>query len=303
MEKKILLKKIAEAQKGGERRAVIENNDTSSITKIGSNVTLFTTSFEEGASFEEKLEKTYLLLINRRNHDGSFDGYGALGGLSESISQEEFSALSLNERKKLLGKIDNVTIKDGKPELTDNQSVISLKNVQRELSEELADIKITDFQVDWDKIKKTPIEPKDTDFLLNRWDGNGEVFIVTPQCYIMPVEEEQIDELIAKSKDSAIEDNSEVLGLSKVSLKEALKAFGTDKNYRYAHEYLVSLFVAAEVLNQKEKVALFEDFQTQEGVGKALKTAKITPEKLKKQFYNFGNEDASPLIKSAKQKE
>ena len=261
------LTKITKTPKGSERAKLLKDDDFRNLVlSSGANVTIYEGQIKEGASsIKEAISDVYIGLIQRKNKKGNFDGLGALGGLAERTSLEEFNELSSSERRKLVGKKDDVILVDNFPLLTFDIDIIRKNNVMREMSEELADLGINDITINPSKMELTSMpNVKDDNFMINIWDGNGECYAITPYCHTYKDDTGLIDTIIKRSNE---QENGEVAEYKKVPLFEALKSYGNrgytahkledgrnaKKDYRYPHEYLASWALASKLLEHDEK--------------------------------------------------
>ena len=262
--KDYILKKIAQTPKG-DKRAVLLKNETirNAVLSSGANVTIYEGNIKDKSSPKDILSDIYVGLIQRKNKHGKFDGLGALGGLAERTSIEEFNNATLLERLSLIDKKDDVILVDNAPYLTFDIDIIRKNNVLREMSEELFDLGIRDITINPDKMELIPMpNVKDDNYMINIWDGKGECFAITPYCHIYKDEEGLIDTIIKTAKE---QENGEVAEYRKVPLMDALKAYGNigtsclledgrdaKKDYRYPHEYLCAWALASKLLNHDE---------------------------------------------------
>ncbi len=246
---------LSELPAGESRRRFLdETNAADFLTAIGSNVTLYHGKPTTGKTFSEQLAPVSIVVIERRLPNGERDGIGALGGLSECIESADYNRLSDAEKRQLVGIWDNVVLQNNQPTLITDKKTISVNNVKRELSEELGNIGISNIVLPWEKMKRLPFEPYDSDFLIHRWEKGNRVSIVRPQCYGMEIPEQTADYLIAKSNQGIRQTDTELFGLQKIPLIEAMKRGGQskDKDYRYPHEWLSSWFLAAQMVQGRE---------------------------------------------------
>ena len=275
------LSRIGSLPKGEERKKLLQDDAFRSLLlSSGANVTLYSgevmNAENKSASLEQALSGVYVGLIQRRNRFGKLDGLGALGGLAERTSDEEFNALDEAERLKLVEQKDDVILQSGRPVLTKNIDVIRQKNVLREMREELDDLGIQGIAIDPSKLELVPMpKVKDDNFLINIWGGTGPCFAITPYCHLYKDSEGLMDKIIANTKEK---EGGEATSYQKIPLFNALGAYGNKgsqdcqledgrsavKDYRYPHEYLAVWALAAKLLNYdpQKMVALSEEVQS-----------------------------------------
>lgn len=274
-ELKAALKKAA---KGAERAAILyEGKNRKLVQSSGANVTLYSGEKKEGKTIKEQLEDVYVLLIERLNaRTGIRDGVGALGGLSERTTALEFAKLCREERMALAGIKDDVVIEKGKPVLTTDIDVIRINNVKRETREELGNLGVSSSLINFDEMKLVEMKGvTDDNFLLNIWDGEGDVWAINPYCHMLKVKEDVIESLLSAAKQK--EEHSEVNNLRKMPLFEALKHYGerggevqtndgrnAENDYRYVHEWLAAWAIASEILDHDDEkmIELMKEVQS-----------------------------------------
>ncbi|MBR5599190.1 MAG: hypothetical protein IKW39_04030 [Alphaproteobacteria bacterium] len=263
------LMKIALTRKGKEREILLKDDKfRCKVLNSGANVTLYGGDIKTNASNAvEMIENIYIGLIQRKNKAGNFDGLGAFGGLAERTSNKLFHTLNEEQRLSLVGKKDDVILSNQKAVLINNIDKIRQNNVLREMKEELFDLNIEDITLDANKIELVFMpNVRDDNYITNIWNGCGECFAVNPYCHIYKDDENIIDKICAKGQEKQ---NGEVSEYRKIALFDALKSFGNrnnkycledgrdaQKDYRYAHEYLVSWAIAKKILKDDDK--LFE---------------------------------------------
>ena len=278
--KDIALKKIAKLPKG-EKRAELLKNDSfrKLLLSSGANVTIYEGAVNAGKNCREILADVSVGLIQRKNKKGKLDGLGALGGLAERTSEEQFTQMSDVEKLALLGKNDDVTLKDGHIVLTKDIDVIRKNNVLREMREELADLGIYGITVNPERMELIPMpKVKDDNYIINIWDGKGECFAITPYCHIYKDEDNLISQLSTVAREH---EGGEATTYKRVPLFEALTAYGHPaekgtaledgrsavKDYRYPHEYLTVWALAAKLLEHEPQkmIALADEVQQASG--------------------------------------
>lgn len=255
------LTKIAKTPKGIERaKLLMDDNFRALVLSSGANVTIYEGELKESSSIKDAISGVYIGLIQRKNKKGNFDGLGALGGLAERTSLEDFNKLSSSERRLLIGKKDDIILEDNIPLLIFDMNIIRKNNVMREMSEELADIGITDITINPSNMELVYMpKVKDDNYMINIWDGRGECFAITPYCHLYKDDSGLIDTIIKRANE---QEHGEVAEYKKVALFEALKAYGNIgakhtledgrdaiKDYRYPHEHLASWALASKLLD------------------------------------------------------
>ena len=258
----------------GEKRAEILSAEENRrlIYNSGANVTLYAGQIQDGKNFQEKLGNIYLGLIERKNaKTGRREGIGALGGLSERISDEEFNQLDVAQQAELIGlKDDVIKGEDNLPYHTTDINIISRNTVKRESFEELGNLGIYDNPIDVAAMKPLDMSAvRDDNYAINIWNGFGQVWAVTPYCYRLEVSDNLLSKLHSQSLENQQEQNSEAQSYLKMPLFEALPRFGKqdgavlsedgrdmEYDYRYPHEWLVSWKIAADVLHNDPKSIL-----------------------------------------------
>lgn len=245
---------LSQLPKGASRRQLLdETNAVNFITSIGSNVTLYCGQPTKGNTFQDQLKSVFVILI-QRCRNGMPDGLGAFGGLSECMDSNVFESLSQEERIKATMSWDNVIIKNNQPTLIFDVSEISKRNVQRETREELGNIGIDSLNLPWDNLMRLPFSPQDDTYLVNRWEKGERVSIVKPQCYKMEIPETMADYLIDKSNQGIRKEHTELLGVQKLPLTEALFRINNSPtaDYHYPHEWLASWFIASDLVKGQD---------------------------------------------------
>lgn len=277
MNREQVLDLIANAPKGEERAKLLENPEIrKAVLSSGANVTIYSGEINSEAKFSKGMfADVFIGLIQRKNKKGKLDGLGALGGLAERTDKEEFYLLSDEQKRELIGKKDDVIVKDGEVILIDDIDIIRKNNVLREMSEELSDIGITDVVINKENMELIAMPMvKDDNYMTNIWDGKGECFAISPYCHVYKDEEGLIDEIVKRSQE---QECGEVVEYKKVNLFDALKAYGNigkgdkalengrnaEKDYRYPHEYLTAWALAAKLIDgdSKKMVNLAVDLQ------------------------------------------
>ncbi len=108
---------------------------------------------------------------------------------------------------------------------------------------------------------------RDDNYLLNIWNGEGDVWAITPYCHTLKVDDNVINNLMSAKKE--MEEHSEVNNLRKMPLFEAMKHYGeysgtvktndgrnAENDYRYVHEWLTTWALASEILGHDDKKML-----------------------------------------------
>ena len=255
------------AREGEERASILyEGENRKLIESSGANVTLYAGDVKTGKTLKEELEDVSVLLIERLNaKTGVRDGVGALGGLSERTTLLEFTKLSKDERRALIGHKDDVVEIDGEPVLTTDMDVIRVNNVKRETREELGNLGVFSADIDFEKMQLVEMNGvTDDNYLINIWNGEGDVWAINPYCHILKVENSAMANLVNARKQK--EEHSEVNNLRKMPLFEALKHYGeyggavqtndgrnAENDYRYAHEWLAVWAIASELLGHDDQ--------------------------------------------------
>lgn len=268
-----LVEALRQAPKGEARAGILRLEENRRLLhNSGANVTLYAGKPQSGKSCKEKLSGIYLGLLERRNpQSGAREGIGALGGLSERISEDAFNCLTLVEQERLIGlKDDVIRGEDNLPLHISDIGRISRNTVKRESFEELGNLGIYDFSPDIGKMRLMDMaEVRDDDYAINIWNGYGQVWVVTPYCYRLEVPESTLNRLRQDGQFSKCEENNEAQGYLKMPLFDALPRYGRrngkvlsadgrdmEYDYRYPHEWLVSWKIAAEALNGESKALL-----------------------------------------------
>lgn len=288
--KEQVIKALSQLPKGAARRELLEKTNAAHfISAIGSNVTLYCGKPTAGDDFQTQLKSVNVILIQRRRQNGIPDGIGALGGLSECIDAQIFEALSADEKLKGVHKWDNVILKNGQPILTTDVQQISLNNVKREVREELGNIGIHSVQLPWENIVRLPFNPQDNSYLVNRWEPDKRVSVVSPQCYALEISSELADYLITKSNQGIREKNTELFGLKRFAITDVLFRGGDSaiKDYRYPHEWLSSWFIAAQLIKgQKVHHQLVETLKQEPLFTERCQQMGLKPEFVLKSMQN-----------------
>ena len=278
---KLALQRIANLPKGEERRKLLQDDAfRSQVLSSGANVTIYSGDVipTEGKSIslEQVLSAVYVGLIQRKNKAGNLEGLGALGGLAERTSEEEFRELNKAKQLELVDQKDDIILQSGQPVLTKDIDVIRQKNVLREMREELDDLGIQGVSIDLGKLELVPMpKVKDDNYMINIWSGKGRCFAISPYCHLYKDTEGLIDKILTHKKEK---EGGEVSSYKKVPLFEALGAYGNrgnkdsqledgrsaEKDYRYPHEYLAAWALAAKLLNydSAKMIALSSEVQT-----------------------------------------
>ena len=259
--------KIFSGASAQERKIMLRNpKNRALIAGTGANVTMYCGTISSGKTIRQKLSQIYVGLIERLNsRTGAHEGYGATGGLAETISANKFYSLSLKARKILINHIDNIILdENNQPRLTTNQQLINQNNLMREVNEELGNLGIYNAKIDFSNLEQLNTDGvTDDNYAINIWKGQGNVLAITPQCYRLRVTEEFLEDLHQKSLALPHEVNSEAKSFIKMPIFEALGRFGkrTGKelsedgrdmcnDYRYPHEWLQSWKIATDALNK-----------------------------------------------------
>lgn len=262
--RKTALHMISQAPKGEERALLLADDSFRALVlNSGANVTIYEGEVQEGETCREMLSEVYVGLIQRKNKRGLPDGLGALGGMAERTSPEQFAALTAEQKKALVGQKDDVVLVQGAPVLINDMERIRKNNVMREMREELADLGVFDEHINPHQMELVPMpKVKDDNYMINIWNGTGECYAVTPYCHLYKDTEGLLDRLTAKAQERA---GGEAKGLVKMPLFEALGAYGNvgtqtcaledgrhaEKDYRYPHEHLAAWALAAKLLNHE----------------------------------------------------
>ncbi len=165
---------------------------------------------------------------------------------------------------------DDVVLENGKPVLIRDRQKIAAANIRRETREELGNLGIYDFNLDEAVFEEVVIPGlKDDNFVINRWNGEGTVWAITPHCHLLQVEEEKLDYLQKMSTERKHEADSEARNYRKVPLFEALSHFGKKggaevsedgrdlvSDYRYPHEWITLWALAAKQLRYDDRAML-----------------------------------------------
>lgn len=288
------------------------------VLNSGANVTLYCGGICNGKTIKERFKNVFVGLIQRKNKSGGHDGLGALGGLAERTSPETFNSLSETDRKAMVGKKDDVVLQAGVPVLTTDINIIRKNNVLREMKEELNDLNISGISINPDKLQLVPMpKVKDDNYLINIWNGKGEVFAVTPFCHLYKDDESLIDRIVSKSEEK---EGGEVFAYKKINLFDALQAYGNkgtadcslengrhaEKDYRYPHEYLAAWALASELLEHNPQALEDLSAEIQRKCGHPLsfsRLAKDTGQSVRDvaAIMNIDGQTLSKMEKAAKQ--
>lgn len=268
-----VLQALRNAPKGQARQEILNiSRNRNFIKNSGANVTLVSGQISSGKTPKEQLKNINLGLIARlKAQTGMPDGIGAMGGLAERTSPEEFSRLNQTERRQLIGSRDDVILQNDTPTLTDDINIIRINNVLRETREELENLGITDFKLPTNKIKLINMpDIRDDNYAINIWDGKGNAWAITPYCHILKCSAETLQILAQRSQDiKQHQEHSEAAEFKIVPLFTALKCYGNHSgsirmedgrnaqtDYRYPHEWLAAWFVASQALNHDDEAML-----------------------------------------------
>ncbi len=263
---------LRRASKGQERARILQNgHNRSLIAGSGANVTLWSGKTGTAGSMKKRLQNVYVGVLMRRNpKNGKADGWGALGGLAEMTGEAEFLSADERQRRMLATVRDDVVLENGKPVLIRDRQKIAAANIRRETREELGNLGIYDFNLDEAVFEEVVIPGlKDDNFVINRWNGEGTVWAITPHCHLLQVEEEKLDYLQKMSTERKHEADSEARNYRKVPLFEALSHFGKKggaevsedgrdlvSDYRYPHEWITLWALAAKQLRYDDRAML-----------------------------------------------
>ena len=254
------LARLSALPAGAERAKLLSISSVrNAVLNSGANVTFYVGDVDSMASsVVDSLRHVYIGLIQRKNRKGALDGLGALGGLAERTKRVDFDAMSDTERMSLVGTRDDVAIVGGKATLLTDINKIRVNNVLREMREELGDLRITDIAIKPNELVLIPMpKVKDDNYLINKWDGVGVAFAVSPYCHICKDTRGIIDSIVS---DASERRGGEAKEFRKVPLLDALKSWGNHddisledgrsatRDYRYPHEYLVSWALASMLL-------------------------------------------------------
>lgn len=268
-----VLEALRRAPFGKPRQKILDikqNRDL--ILNSGANVTLVAGKTGTGNTIKKQLQNIRLGLIARLNaKTGAPDGIGALGGLAERISEEEFARLDEADQKKLIGFRDDVILQNGMPVLTTDINIIRINNILRETREELENLGITDFKLPADAVKLVKMPGiRDDNYAVNIWNGKNNVWAITPYCHILRCPQETLNMLVQRSQDlKQHQTHSEAAEFMNLPLFEALKRYGSfsgterledgrnaQTDYRYPHEWLVSWYIASAALKHDDNAFL-----------------------------------------------
>lgn len=276
-----VIEALRQAPKGQARAEIIaDENNRSLVLSSGANVTLFSGVLREGGSMRERFGNVYVGLLERLNaRTGEREGVGGLGGLSERTDIGEFSRLDLEQRLELMPFKDDIALDEfNYPYITRDMDIIRKNNVLRETAEEMGNLGIYDFKPDAEKLRLVEMPGvKDDNYLVNIWNGGGNVWAITPFSHYMKADESLLDQLHQNSLKNTHEEHSEAKSYLKIPLFEALPRWGKHSgnktsadsrdmayDYRYPHEWLVSWKIASDMLNHNdsEMVRLMEEVQS-----------------------------------------
>ena len=279
MTPKDALEKIAAAPKGNARAQLLQDeNFRALVLNSGANVTIFSGKMKSGDTFEKRLEDVYVGLIQRKNRKGNYDGLGALGGLAERTTAEQFEKMSNDDKQALVGKKDDVIIEGNQVCLIDDIDIIRQNNVLREMREELGDLGISGVEISPLKLQLVAMpKVKDDNYMINIWNGDGPCFAVNPYCHLYP---DDGDLLAMLSKNATEQSGGEASAYKKIPLFKALSCYGhpagdgaaledgrsATKDYRYPHEYLAVWFLASELLEHNPEAFLKLTSEVQQSV-------------------------------------
>ncbi len=282
------LKKIASTPKGADRAKLLQDDAFRALVlSCGANVTIFSGEMQSGTSFKEKLGNIHVGLIQRKNRKGNYDGLGALGGLAERTSVDQFESMSKSEKKALVGRKDDVIEDKSGVCLTDDINIIRQNNVLREMREELADLGISGIEINPLKLQliSTP-RIKDDNYMVNIWNGEGPCFAVTPYCHLYKDSTGLLDTI---SQSATEKSGGEASSYKKIPLFEALSCYGNladkegaledgrsaTKDYRYPHEYLAVWFLASQLIDHNPKEFLKLTQEVQQSVQHPISFARV----------------------------
>ena len=284
------LQRIADLPKGEDRKKLLQDEDFRRLVlSSGANVTIYSGNIksDKSISLEEALSGVYVGLIQRKNRSGKLDGLGALGGLAERTSEEEFYGLGQEKRTELINQRDDVVLQSNIPVLTRDINVIRQKNVLREMREELDDLGIQDLSIDPARLELISMpKVKDDNYMINIWSGTGKCFAISPYCHLYEDTEGLIDKIIAHEQEK---EGGEVSSYKKIPLFKALGAYGNhgtegcqledgrsaDQDYRYPHEYLTVWALAAKLLNYDEDKMIALASEVQSSVSHVISFSKL----------------------------
>lgn len=307
-----------------ERSEILDNQENrQKVLSTGTSMVLYAGELQEAQTPLEKLENIYVGLIERLTaKTGVRDGLGNLGGLSERTSESDFALLNEDEKAKLIGvKDDVVRNENNQIVLTKDMSVISRNNVMREAQEELGNIGVSLNVLAFDSMISVPLDDvKDDNYILNRWNGQGISYAISPCCYLVQTHESVLNKIVHISNENHRETETEVAHFRKMKLTEALTHFGkpnTDavhknetrdmnSDYRYPHEWLSAWYLASVQLNHQgadlkklavqlqQKTLYLIDFE------QAGKEMKISTEKMSG-ILGISKESMTELINAVKE--
>lgn len=262
---------IAAAPKGAPRKELVDKyRNLVGITGGGS--ILYATTPVTGKNIQERLGKTYIGVLERLNaRTGIPDGLGTFGGLGEYATEQMLE----KDGASLGSSYDNVVwdLKTNTAKIITDINTIARNNAAREAKEELQNLGITDYEIPKDALELIDMPGvTDDNFIVNRWNGEGVAYGVTPYGHLLKVEEKLLDRLQTLSHTNMHEENSEAKSYQKMPLFEALKHWGKKLpsgavnrsedgrdltyDYRYPHEYILTWVIASKVLNGNEQAML-----------------------------------------------
>lgn len=283
--KQDVLNALAQYPAGDVHRKEILSNDLNrhKVLSSGCSLVLYAGCPQTTQTPECMLSNVFLGLIERLvAKTGKRDGIGNLGGLAERTDKTLFAQMTLSEQTELISQKDDIIqLPSGKICLTTDINIISCHNVQREAKEELQNIGITSNILNFAQMKPVPLyNVKDDNYILNKWNGQGIAYAISPAAYFLPVSETVLDMIVQASHTNIHENQSEVAHFCKIKLTDALTRFGkpTTKapslesrdmlsDYRYPHEWLSAWYIASYLL----------DFNTKKLKELAISLQKKTP--------------------------
>ncbi len=261
---------LRNAPKGKAREKILAAGDNRRlIAGSGANVTFYAGSAGTEGGALKRLQSVCVGVLLRRNaKTGRPDGLGALGGLAERTGAGEFAAADETTRRKLAAVRDDVVVSAGKAALISDEEEIARRNVCREMREELGNLGIYDFKLPAAAFEAADVPGAcDDNFAVNRWNGEGHVWAVTPRCFLLKTDARTLERLQGLSEKGRREAFSEARGFCKIRLTEALSRFGKKggaevsedgrdmaSDYRYPHEWMVLWILAARELRHDEKL-------------------------------------------------
>lgn len=220
---------LRNAPKGKAREKILAAGDNRRlIAGSGANVTFYAGSAGTEGGALKRLQSVCVGVLLRRNaKTGRPDGLGALGGLAERTGAEEFAAADEKRRRQLAAVRDDVVVSAGKAALISDEEEIARRNVCREMREELGNLGIYDFKLPAAAFEAADVPGAcDDNFAVNRWNGEGHVWAVTPRCFLLKTDARTLERLQGLSEKGRREAFSEARGFCKIRLTEALSRFG-----------------------------------------------------------------------------